>query len=149
MNIKNQIQTNINNARKSRDPVSLSAFQAVLSAIQARETRENVILNDNQLLKVVKNEMLKYQESHDAFKKANRIEEATVAAKTAEVLSRFLPEEITISEALYPAIVQKHIVKVYASSMKDMGAVMASIKEQYNDGIDMKTISSLVRKNLS
>ena len=127
-------------ARKSRDKVSVQAYQYVLSAVHASEGREPKYLDGDQILKLVEKEIKSLNEMIDLGIDKN--DEKTMV----EVLSQLLPEKISVDK--YPEIVQYAINNVGAVNVKDMGKVMGEIKTLYGSTVDNKVISGLVRENL-
>lgn len=144
--MKSKLQELINFNRKAQDHIALVAYQSVVSAIQEKENRQNLTLNEDQIIKVIKRERDMYLESAEAFE--GRPEEADNKSK-AKLLDKLLPNEPEpIDESEYDEIVNKVIVDSGAQTMGDMGNVMKQIKDDYGNSIDMKKISAIVKKKL-
>ena len=139
------IQNLINSARKSGDPLALSAYQTVLSAIQERENRENKTLDEDQVIGVVRKEKDKYAEMKSFFEGAGR--ETGDIQKQIEILDELLPK--MLDENLYDDVVISFIITLNATSLRDMGKVMAEIKKKYGNCVDMGKVSAMVKEKLS
>lgn len=143
--MKNKIQNLIKQSRKERDYSKLSAYQSVLSAIQAREATENRDLIVSEIISIIKKEVKMFEESADIFADKKPLESKTYAIK-AQICTDLLPDQIDDSQ--YDLIVSKAIAKTGASSIRDMGDVVKNIKESYPDVLDMRVVSGIVKENL-
>ena len=138
--MKDNIQKLINQSRKER-----SAYQSVMASVQEREARENINLDDNQILNVIEKEKKAFEESYDLFKD-KKPEEAKLFNLKAEYLNKLLPEKI--DETQYDDIADKIITESKAKEMKDMGKVMGAITKEYGKSVDMKKMSGIVKEKL-
>ena len=144
--MKTKIQNLIKQFRKERDYAKLSAYQAILSTIQSKESSQNSDLNDNQILNIIQKEGKIFQESADLFRDKNPSESRVYQIKSqicADLYADMAPKQIDPSE--YDEIVTESLQKVGAESVRDMGKVMAYLKEKYENSLDMKVISGIVR----
>ena len=135
--MKNKIHTLLNRARKERNYSALSAYQSIYASIQEREAKENVSLNDEQILSVIEKEQKAFQESADLFADKKPLDSKTYAIK-AQICADLLPERIDESE--YDKIVSESFQQTGAESMRDMSLVMKFIQEKYGKSVDMKKI---------
>jgi len=143
--MKTKIQNLINQARKSRDYSSLSAYQTILASIQEKEARENVSLTDDQILGIIDKERKLFEESADVFAGKNPAESTTYRIK-AEICADLLPEKIDPAE--YGNIVSESLQETGAESVRDMGKVMGYLTKKFGKSVDMGVISSIVREKL-
>lgn len=134
-------------ARIDRDASGTQAFGAALAAIQEGEVRANEDFDESKMIAVVEKEAGKFKESADAFKKAHRPEKAEELQACADLLTSLLPAKL--EEDAYPEIVSEAIASAGASSMKDMGAVMAALKKEHGSALDMKIASAAVKAALA
>ncbi|MDQ8185479.1 GatB/YqeY domain-containing protein [Pelagicoccus sp. SDUM812002] len=133
-------------ARIARDPAATEAYGAALAAIQEGEVRANENFSDSKVLAIVEKEAGKFAESAAAFEKAGREDKAAEIAARAELLEALLPEKLDADA--YPKLVADAVEATGASSMRDMGAVMAKLKADIGPALDMKLASSEVKKVL-
>lgn len=133
-------------ARLARDPVATQAYGAALAATQEGEVRENKDFNEAKVLSVIEKEAGKFAESADAFEKAKRPDTAAENRRCSELLSDLLPAKL--DPEAYPDLVAKAINETNASSIKDMGSVMAHLKKEHGASLDMKAASAQVKEAL-
>lgn len=87
------------------------------------------------------------QDSFDQYIKANRAELAEDEKREIEILTQYMPKQLNDEEVV--AIVQKAIESVGATSMKEMGKIMASVKKELAGRTDMSKVSAIVKSNLA
>ena len=134
-------------ARIDRDASGTQAYGAALAAIQESEVRANEDFDEAKMIAVVEKEAGKFNESADAFTKAGRPEKAAELQACADLLTGLLPAKL--DEDAYPQIVSDAITSVGASSMKEMGSVMAALKKEHGSALDMKIVSAAVKAALT
>ena len=145
--MKDQLKQLHQKARLSRDAIATQAYGAALAAIQEGEVRANQDFDDAKSLSVVEKEAGKFKESAEAFGKAGREEQVAENQACADLLIALLPAKLEESE--YPSLVSQAIEETGASSMKDMGQVMASLKKAHGSALDMRIASAAVKEALS
>jgi len=133
-------------ARIARDAIATEAYGAALSAIQEGEVRANEDFAEAKILAVIEKEAGKFSESAAAFAKVGRDEKAEEIANCAKLLKDLLPAKLDASA--YPKLVADAVEATSASSMRDMGAVMAKLKADNGPSLDMKLASAEVKKVL-
>lgn len=133
-------------ARIARDGAATEAYGAALAAIQEGEVRANEDFSESKLVSIVEKEAGKFTESAAAFAKAGRAEQAEEIGKRALLLEALLPAKLE-AEA-YPRLVAEAVEATGASSMRDMGSVMAKLKAEVGPALDMKLASAEVKKVL-
>lgn len=134
-------------ARLARDPIGTEAYGAALAAIQEGEVRANADFDDAKCIAVIEKEAGKFRESAQAFEKAGRPEKSESLDQAAELLEALLPAKLEASA--YPKMVGAAIEATGATSMRDMGRVMAKLKEEHGAALDMKQASAEVKNALS
>lgn len=144
--MKDQLKQLHQKARIARDAISTQAYGAALAAIQEGEVRANQDFEDPKLLAVVEKEAGKFKESADAFAKAGRDEQASELRSCMELLVALLPAKL--DEAAYPKLVAQAIEATGATSMKEMGLVMAAMKKENGSTLDMRVASAAVKNAL-
>jgi uncharacterized protein YqeY len=138
-------------AMKSGDKAGTGTIRLILSAIKNRdiEARTSSAAQDDDLLvtEVLQKMIKQRRESVDLYRKGGREELAAVEEAEIAVIERFLPAQLSDEEAR--GAVQAIISETGASSMKDMGRVMALVKERHASAIEPARASSLVRAALA
>ncbi len=136
-------------AMKAKDVVALQALRSVTSAILLAQTESGAKeeLTEEAELKLLQKLVKQRKDSADIFSKQNREDLAQPELEEIEVLSKFLPE--AMSEEDIEVIVKETITSLGAEGMKDMGRVMGVVSGKLAGKADGKTISVLVRNNLS
>ncbi|EDY80568.1 hypothetical protein VDG1235_182 [Verrucomicrobiia bacterium DG1235] len=133
-------------ARIARDAIATEAYGAALAAIQEGEVRANEDFNEAKVISVIEKEAGKFAESAAAFEKAGRADKVADIAKCSELLKELLPAKLEVDA--YPKLVADAVEATGASSMRDMGAVMAKLKAEVGPALDMKLASTEVKKVL-
>jgi len=134
-------------ARLKRDSVATQAYGAAVAAVQEGEVRANQDFDEAKVIAVVEKEAGKFKESADAFEKAGRPDEAKELQACSALLTELLPAKL--EAAAYPEIVGKAIATTGASEMRDMGKVMAQLKNEYGAALDMGLASKEVKAALA
>ena len=151
MSLKKQIEEKLNEALKSKDKNTYPTLRLVVSAIKdaeiASRTRGQKELSDGELTAILKKMIKQRNESCEVYKKAGRKELLENETKEIEVISAFLPKQL--SEAETKKICEEAIKSSGASSMKDMGKVMGILKSKHADNLDFSKVSSIIKKLLN
>ncbi len=148
MSLEKEVMTQMKAAMKAKDSVALEALRAVKSAILLAKTDNgHQDLTEDQELKLVQKLVKQRKDSAQVYKEQNREDLAEPEEKQAEVISRFLPEQL--SEAEIEAKIEGIIANTGAEGMKDMGKVMGIASTELAGKADGKTISVIVKNKLS
>jgi uncharacterized protein YqeY len=142
-----RIQDELKEAMRERDNERRDALRLVLSALQSAEKELQRPLNDQEELQVLQRERKKRAEAEEAFRAAGREEQADAEGYELEVLAEFMPEPL--SEAEIEEIVDDAIAENGATSLQDLGRVMADVMPQVAGRADGSTVSQLVREKLA
>ena len=132
---------------RAKDSARLSTVRLILSAIKQREVDERIELTDADVLSVLEKMIKQRRESITQFEKAARNDLADAEKSEIGVLSAYLP--LQMSEAEVQAAVAAAVAEAGASSMKDMGKVMALLKTRLAGKADMGKVSGLIKARLS
>ncbi|MDA8639419.1 GatB/YqeY domain-containing protein [Flavobacteriaceae bacterium] len=143
------LTTEIKEAMKAKNVLALEALRAIKSAVllQKSEAGASEELTEDQEIKLLQKLVKQRRDSAAIFREQNRADLAEPEEAQAEVIARFLPEQL--SEAEVKALIEAIISQTGASSMKDMGKVMGMASKQLAGKADGKTISTLVKQLLS
>ena len=149
MSLEQDIMSAMKDAMRSKDQVALRALRAVKSAIiiQKTETGNSSEMSKKDEMKLLQKLVKQRKDSADIFSKQNREDLAKPELEEVEVISKFLPA--AMSESEIEAVVKETIASLGAEGMKDMGRVMGVVSGKLAGKADGKTISVLVRNNLS
>jgi len=134
-------------AMRAKEPARLSAIRLILAAIKQKEVDERVELTDADVVGVLEKMVKQRRESIAQFEKASRTDLAEAEKFELGVLTGYLPQQMSdseVEEALKAAIAESG-----ASSVKDMGKVMAVLKPRLAGRADMGKVSGLVKARLS
>lgn len=132
---------------RAKDAARLSAVRLLLAGIKQREVDERQELTDADVVSVIEKMIKQRRESIAQFEKAARKDLADAEKFELEVLSAYLPQQMTDSE-LSQAI-EAAVSEAKPAGIKDMGKVMALLKPRLAGRADMGKVSSLVKTRLS
>jgi len=149
--IRDDIKTALVVAMKARDASTTAAIRLIQSSIKNRDIELRTAASqpdDDLLITEVLQKMIKQRrESIDMYEKGNRPELAAAEAAEVAVIERFLPQQMSEAEAT--AAVDAIATELGAASVKDMGRVMAALKERHAGQMDMAKASGLVKARLA
>jgi uncharacterized protein YqeY len=149
--IRDDIKAALVNAMKSGDKPATAAIRLIQAAIKNRDIElrtASQLPEDDVLVTEVMQKMIKQRrESIELYEKGRRQELAEVERAEVAVIERFLPQQMTEDEAR--AAIQAIVTELGASSVKDMGRVMAALKDRHAGQIDMSKASGLVKGALA
>jgi uncharacterized protein YqeY len=147
MPLKSRIQDDVKQAMRARDKARLSVLRLITAAIKQKEVDERIELSDFEVLAVLDKMAKQRRESLEQYRQAGRDDLADQEQFELELLGEFMPEPL--GEAELGRLIQAAIEETGASSMRDMGAVMAALREQVQGRADMKAVSDTVRARLA
>lgn len=149
--IRDDIKTALVVAMKARETSTTAAIRLIQSAIKNRDIELRTAStqpDDDLLITEVLQKMIKQRrESIEMYEKGNRPELAAAEAAEVAVIERFLPTQMTEDEA--KAAIDALATELGATSVKDMGRVMAALKERHAGQMDMARASGLVKARLA
>ncbi|HVP84496.1 MAG TPA: GatB/YqeY domain-containing protein [Rhizomicrobium sp.] len=152
MGLREKFTEEMKTAMKAADKKRLGTLRLILAALKDRdianrteESRE--LLGDDEILTLLAKMIKQREESAETYDKGNRPELAANEREEIAIIREFMPKQMEEAEA--KAAAQKVIAEVGASSMKDMGKVMAALKERYAGQMDFAKASGLVKGLLS
>jgi len=134
-------------ARLARDADRRDALSLVLNALRNAEKELERPLSDDEELQVLQRERKRRLEAADAFRSGGREEQAEDEEYELEVLEEFMPEPL--SEDEIEEIIDDVISEVGATSIRDLGRVMAGVMHQVSGRADGSTVSQLVKEKLA
>jgi uncharacterized protein YqeY len=147
MSLVTRIEQELKEARLARDEPRRDALSLLLSALRSAEKELQRALSDDESLQVLQRERKRRVEAAEAFRAGGREEQAAGEEYELEVLEAFMPEPL--SEEKLEEIIDDVIAEVGATSLRDLGRVMADVMKQVSGRADGSTVSQLVREKLA
>lgn len=147
MAVKERITEDMKSAMRSGEKERLATIRMILAGIKQREVDERIQLDDVQTLSVIEKMVKQRRESIVQFEAGGRAD--LVAKENAELLllQSYLPQQLAESEV--DALIDAAIASTGATSMKDMGKVVAQVKAAAQGRADMGAVSARVKARLS
>ena len=146
MALKERITEDMKSAMRAAEKERLATIRLALAAIKQREVDERISLDDTQVLAVLEKMIKQRREAITQFEAGGRAD--LVAKENAEitVLQGYLPAQMTAAEV--DALISEAIAASGATSIKDMGKVMAAVKPKAQGRADMGAISARIKQKL-
>jgi len=147
--LRDEINNALKDAMKAGDKRRVSTLRLVNAAILQRETSaaERLTLTDAEILDVMGKMIKQRGESLDIYEKAGRADLAAQEREEIEIISAYLPKQLSNLEAAEAISVL--IKELEAATLKDMGRTMAALKERFAGRMDLGKASALVKKLLA
>jgi uncharacterized protein len=142
-----RIQEELKDAMRERDNQRRDALRLVLSSLQSAEKELQRPLTEQEELQVLQRERKRRVEAEEAFRNAGREEQADAEDFELEVLEEFMPEPL--GEEELEEIIDDAIAENGATSLRDLGRVMADVMPQVAGRADGAEVSQLVREKLA
>ena len=152
MELRSHINTAMKQAMKDKSAERLSTIRLINAAIKDRdiaartEGKENGV-GDGEVLAILAKMTKQRQESAKTYEEAGRLDLSERELAEIKVIEEFLPRQLTDNEI--QIAVTEAINEVGASSIRDMGKVMAALKSKYAGQMDFGAVGALVKNNLS
>ena len=152
MSLREKINGQFNTALKNKNKTLVSTLRLILTAIKERDIANRTIekkevVNDAEIIKVLRKMKKQRQDSVRLYKKGNRQELLEQEEKEIEIIDTFLPQQLNEEET--KKICEELIKALGASSIKDMGKIMGVLKQKYSDSIDFSKVNVIVKGLLS
>lgn len=147
MSLKARILDDVKQAMRDQAKPRLGVLRLITAAIKQREVDERIELTDSDVLAVLDKMVKQRRESLDQFEKAGRDDLAGQERFELEILQEYLPEQLSDDELVH--LIHQAVAASGAQSMRDMGAVMALLRDQVQGRADMKAVSNAVRAKLA
>ena len=149
MSILENLNIELKNAMKTKDSLKLDSLRAIKSAILLAQTSKNSkgSLSEFDIIKLLHRLVKQRRESAKIYKEQERYDLAEPEDLQAEIISSYLPEQLSEDEILI--VVRETITEIKATGMKDMGKTIGMINKKISGKAEGKLIASLVKKELS
>ena len=146
MSLKERITQDMKDAMRSGDKERLGNIRMLQAAIKQREVDERIMLDDTQVLAVVEKMIKQRKEAIAQFEAGGRADLAAKEKTEIELLQAYMPEQLSSAEV--EALVATAIAETAASTIKDMGKVMALVKIRAAGRADMAAVSAIIKAKL-
>ncbi len=152
MSLREKIETDYKIALKAKDKNKISTYRLILSGIKDldisnRSKADKKETNDEDIKKLLKKMIKQRSESIEMYKKNNRKELQEVEEKEIEVISQYLPKQLSDEDT--KKLCSEIINSTGASSIKDMGKVMGELKKNNADNIDFSKAGAIIKELLN
>ena len=149
--LRQRLNDDLKAAMKSRDQRATSALRLILAALKDRDiaARERGITNgvdEPEIIDLLQKMVRQRQESIAMFQKASRQELVDQEQGEINIIERYLPKKMAEGET--NAAIAAVVEELGASSIKDMGRVMAALKERYAGRMDFAKVGQQVKQKL-
>ena len=147
MSLIEEIEQELKDAMRAREAVRTAALRLTLAALRAAEKELGRPLKEDEELQVLQRERKRRAEAAEAFRAGGREEQAQQEEQELEVIQEFMPEPLAEEEL--ERIVDDAIAETGATSLRDLGRVMADVMPQVAGRADGSAVSQLVREKLA
>ena len=151
MSLRKKIDDMLNEALKAKDKNTYQTLRLIVSAIKDAEiagrSKGQKEIKDSDIISLLKKMIKQRNESCEVYKKAGRNELLESEKKEIDVISKFLPKQLSDEET--KQICQEVIKTTGASSMKDMGKIMGALKSKHAESLDFSKVSVILKELLS
>jgi uncharacterized protein YqeY len=147
MSLIARIEGDLKDSMRARDADRTSVLRLILSSLRAAEKELGRPLKDDEELQVLQRERKRRLEAAEAFRSGGREDSAASEERELAVLEEFMPEPLSESEI--ERIIDDVIAETGATSLRDLGRVMADVMPQVAGRADGSTVSQLVREKLA
>lgn len=147
MTLKQQLTDDMKTAMRGGDKQRLGVIRLVLAAIKQREVDERIALDDAQTLAVLEKMLKQRKDSVSQYAAASREDLADVERAEMAVIEAYMPAKL--SDAEIDALIAAAIAETGASGARDMGKVVAAVKEKAAGRADMAVVSGKIKARLA
>ena len=152
MTLREKINQQFNDALKNKDKTLVSTLRLILASIKERDIANRTKGNkeevkEQEIIKVLQKMKKQRQDSADLYKKGERPELLEAEEAEIKIIETFLPKQLSEEET--KKICKEIIETTGASSIKDMGKIMGSLKQKYSESIDFSKANVIVKGLLS
>jgi len=148
MSLREKINQQFNTALKNKNKTLVSTLRLILAAIKERDIANRTSgkkeeVKDQEIIKVLQKMKKQRQDSADLYKKGGRQELLNIEENEIKIIDTFLPKQLSEEET--KKICKEIIESVGASSIKDMGKIMGTLKQKYSDSIDFSKANIIIK----
>lgn len=147
MNLKQKIQDDMKAAMRAKETLRLETIRMLLAAIKQKEIDGRIELDDGMVLAIIEKLLKQRRDSIEQFQKAGRDDLVARESDELALLKAYLPEQLSAAEVeqAVAAALDRH----GATSLREMGKVMAVLKSELAGRVDMAMVSALLKARLA
>jgi uncharacterized protein YqeY len=150
--LRERIRNELKDAMRAQDARATSTLRLIIAALKdrdiaARGTGDDGGISDDDILKMLQTMVRQRRDSIELYEKGGRLELAEREGEEIDIIERFLPEQL--DDAAVREAVAATIGAVGAAGLKDMGKVMAALRERYAGQMDFGKASAIVKELLA
>jgi uncharacterized protein len=147
MSLKERITEDMKTAMRARETERLGTIRMIQAAIKQREVDERIALDDAQVLSVIEKMIKMRKESIAQFESGGRADLAAKENQEIQLLQAYMPAQLEAAEL--DALIAAAIADTGAASIKDMGKVMAQVKQKAQGRADMAAVGAKIKAKLA
>ena len=147
MSMMENVAKDLTSAMKEQDKFTLSVLRMLKSALQLEKISKKHDLTDDEVITVVKRQVKTRKDSMSEYEQYNKMEDVENLKREIEVLSKYLPPELSKEEI--EKVLDDIFAEIKPESIKDMGKIMKEATAKLGNAADMSLVSSLVKEKLS
>ena len=140
-----QIETELKEAMKAKDPVMMGVLRGLKTRLQNERISKTLDLTEQDILNIIRSELKKRKESAESFKAGGRQEMADKELQEAEILKKYLPAQMS-EEELVKIITQVLVDNSFTS--QDFGKAMGTLKAKVGNNADNALLAKLLKEKL-
>ncbi|MGB1238377.1 MAG: GatB/YqeY domain-containing protein [Pseudomonadales bacterium] len=145
--IKQQLTADMKAAMRAKEKTRLATIRMILAELKRIEVDERTELDDTRAMAVLDKMSKQRKDSLAQYIEADRTDLADIERQELEVIKHYLPQPLNDDEIAQ--LLQQTIADTGATSMADMGSLMAALKPKLQGRADMSTVSKLVKQALN
>ena len=151
VSLRDSFKLSLDKSLKNRDSTATATLRLIIAAIkdsdiQLRSKKKDENISDQEILNLLQNMIKQRKESVKIYSEAGRTDLKKREEKEIEIIESFLPKQIKAEEL--ESIIMNSIKELDCQSLKDLGKLISSLKENYPGQIDMREVADLAKKNL-
>ena len=147
MDLKKKIQDDMKAAMRAKETLRLDTIRMLLAAIKQKEIDERIELNNAMVLAIVEKLLKQRRDSIEQFQKAGRDDLVARESDELALLKAYLPEQLSAAEVEQAVVAA--LARHGATSLREMGGVMAELKSELAGRVDMAMVSALLKAKLT
>jgi len=148
MSLREKINEQFNIALKNKNKTLVSTLRLILAGIQGRDIanrkgNNKEVIKDPEIIKLLRKMKKQRQDSADLYEKGGRQELLDAEKEEIKIIDSFLPQQLSEEET--KKICKQVVESLGASSIKDMGKIMGTLKQKYADTVDFSKVNVIVK----
>lgn len=147
MTLLEQLNKDMIEAMKNKDSFKLGVIRMAKGAIQLEGINKKKELTDEDVVSVISKQIKMRNDSISEFTKANRMDLVEQNKKEVEILSKYMPEQLSLEEV--NKILDEAFTKINPTSSKDIGLIMKEISPKLKGKADMGEVNALIKARLA